>query len=110
MILINKKIGRIEINTKAIFMGEDLCLIITGGDTPHLGAVTTLSDAGMDTLSFGKHKERFITESVSEILKEKFRGNLVICCGIHLNNITMEEIKIVKDMCNKIGEELSQNI
>ena len=32
--------GRLTINMKVIAVGDDLCVIIAGGDSPHIGCVT----------------------------------------------------------------------
>ena len=53
MIEIKKEFKRIKINLKAIKMGEDLCVILTGGDKPHLGALTIGSSlVNLNTFTF----------------------------------------------------------
>lgn len=105
MIVIDKKLGRINVKLQAIKVGQDLCIIITGGKE-HIGAVTFSYDKEASTVAFGTHKENFVTEAVGDILKDKYCGNFVICCGIHFDNITKEEIEWVKVLALKITEEL----
>lgn len=105
MIVIDEELGRIKIKLQAIKMGQDLCIIITGGKE-HIGAVTFSYDKEANTVAFGTHKENFVTQAASDILKDKYCGNFVICCGIHFDNITKEEIELVKVLTLKITEEL----
>ena len=39
------EINRIEVNLTAHFIAKDLCIILTGGDAPHLGAITASSQS-----------------------------------------------------------------
>jgi len=120
MIRISKKIGRMELNLIAIKMGKDICVVLTGGEE-HLGSVT-VGSIGLcpETIAIGSHKEYFITEKLGEILREKYLGSFVICCGIHLDSITKEEIsdianlscELVEELCNRLSfnkyEEIEQ--
>lgn len=105
MVVIDKEVGRIKLKLQAVKMGEDLCVIITGGKE-HIGAITFSYDKEASTVAFGTHKENFVTQAVGNILKDKYCGNFVICCGIHFDNITKEEIECVKTLSFKITEEL----
>jgi len=107
MIQINKKKKRLEINMTAFQMGKDLCVILTGGHTPHLGAVTVGSQAKvLQTFAFEQHKENIVTEIFGNILRREFGGSFAICCGIHLDNISSEEITDSIEFCREIAEEL----
>lgn len=105
MITIDKQVERIKLRLQAVAMGQDLCVIITGGKE-HIGSITFSYDKEAETIGFGTHKEKFVTEAVGEVLNKKYSGNFVICCGIHFDNITKEEIECVKDLALKITEEL----
>ncbi|MFL0168459.1 hypothetical protein [Candidatus Clostridium helianthi] len=111
MIEINKKINRIEVKLTAHFMGDDLCIVLTGGDTPHLGAITASSQIlEPQTITFENHKENFITKMSAEILRKNFSGNFVICCGIHLDDIKKSEITEVMDLCRQMIIELCNRL
>ncbi|MCQ2010282.1 hypothetical protein NOM01_09675 [Sporolactobacillus sp. STSJ-5] len=107
MIQLMKKSGRITIDLTAIRMGQDLCVMLTGGDRPHLGVVT-IAAKGMDaqTLAFGTHKERFVTEPIAQVLSQRFSGHFVICCGIHVDQITKPEIDQVKVLSMALANDL----
>ncbi len=106
-ILISRASGRIHIALRAVFMGRDLCLLITGGDTPHLGAVTAVSKTSpASTTVFGTHKEYHVTELFAARLREEYDGNAVVCCGIHLDNISKAEIDTVMALAADMLDEL----
>jgi len=107
MIEIVRKKNRLELKMMAAGMGDDLCVMLTGGDRPHLGAVTVGSGTGdLKTFTFDRHKENIITELFSSRLKREYAGNFAVCCGIHMNNISQEEIELVIQLCRDMAEEL----
>lgn len=111
MIEIKKEFKRIKISLKVIKMGQDLCVILTGGDKPHLGALTTGSSlVNLNTFTFPGHKENFVTEIIGDILKKEFSGNFVVCCGIHLDDISKEEIQKVLYLCEEMVIELCNKL
>ena len=111
MIQLRKKYDRIEINLTAYRMGKDLCVLITGGDTPHLGALTAGSRSmETKTIAFDVHKEHFVTELAAAHLRQAYDGNFVVCCGIHLDNIEKREISDVMDMTENMIVELCDRL
>lgn len=109
MIQINSKHNRLELNLTAIKMGEDLCIILKGGEE-HLGSVTVGNRESVETFSFKDHKEYIITEMMSEFIRKEYSGSLVICCGIHFDNITKNEISEISDMCFHMSKELCSKL
>lgn len=112
--------GRIKISMKSILIGEDLCVIISGGDNPHIGCVTlsvprpSLADlnvisATTSVLNLIGHKDDEAARYVSHALSSKLNKNVVVTCGIHLDNITKEEIKITIELLSELTENLTQN-
>jgi hypothetical protein len=110
MIIIRKSFNRIELNLIAFEMGNDICVVLKGGED-HLGAVTVGSpELSSETIAIGSHKEYYITEKLSKILKKKHSGSYVICCGIHLDNITKDEISTIADLSCEMVEELCRRL
>jgi hypothetical protein len=107
MIEITRAKGRIELKLIAIYMGEDLCVIITGGDRPHLGAVTVGSKHVEEhTFCFPHHKEDHVTKLVYSLITEPFDKNVLVCCGIHVDSISKPEIDTVISLCREMIVEL----
>lgn len=107
MIQLSGKYQRIDINISAYEMGKDLCVLITGGDTPHLGALTAASQSmAPQTIAFDTHKEYHVTELATRYLLQEYKGNFVVCCGIHLDDINKQEISDVMELAEKMIREL----
>jgi gallate decarboxylase subunit D len=109
--------GRIKINLKAIPVGEDLCIIISGGDAPHIGCVTlsiprpSLSDPNINSATTSVfnligHKDDEAARYVSHTLSSKLNKNIVVTCGIHVDNITTEEIETTINLVKLITDTL----
>lgn len=109
MIYIEKRVNRIHLKLKALKMGEDLCIVLTGGKE-HIGAVTVFHDGIVETTAFSGHKEKVITESLSDVFIREFGKSFVICCGIHFDNITKEEILSVKNISCEMAKILCKKL
>jgi hypothetical protein len=106
MIRLHRKKNRIKLNLKAIPMGRDLCVFITGGEA-HIGAVTSASKTKEpETTRFDTHKEYHVTQMAADILRQEFDGNFTVCCGIHLDAIEKQEIQDVMDMSEQMIHDL----
>lgn len=114
---ITTKRGRIEIDSKSIMVGKDLCVIISGGDSPHIGCVTlsvprpSLSDSNRlssttSVLNLLGHKDDEAAKYVSHTLSSKLNKNVVVTCGIHVDNITTEEITVVINLLKELTDLL----
>lgn len=111
MIHIEKHEGRIHLTLDAYYMGEDLVVLISGGDRPHLGTITAGARLEpLQTVQLQTHKEFYITEEIAVHLRKEFPGNFAICCGAHLDNISKEEIKMMSDLSIEMGKELMEEI
>lgn len=118
---LNMEVGRVKVNMKALEIGDDLCVIISGGDSPHIGSVTlsvprpSLSDpkinsATTSVLNLIGHKDDEAARYVSHTLSARLNKNVVTTCGIHIDNITPEEIKTTIDILNKLTDTLISNM
>lgn len=107
---------RVRISIKSILVGQDLCIIISGGDIPHIGCVT-LSICGesihsngnsctTSVLNLSGHKDdkvvKYIADKVSPILNR----NVVIIGGIHIDNIEQKEIDFILSSSDEIAERI----
>ncbi|WP_428912411.1 hypothetical protein [Niallia sp. Krafla_26] len=111
MIHLEKIQGRITLTLDAYYMGEDLVVLISGGDRPHLGTITAGARLEpLQTVQLQTHKEFYITEEIAVQLRKNFKGNFAICCGTHLDNITKEEIKQMTELSVELGNELIEKL
>lgn len=128
-----------NIDAQIIQVGSDICVITSGGDVPHIGAVSAgVYDGGVGaaghapastkschsksrqtvqlcegqtaTLVLPTHKEGVISEMLAEKLSEKLKKNITVLCGIHMDNISKEEIKEIVDIMNESIEKIANEI
>ena len=78
-------------------MGPDLCVGLSGGDAPHIGAVALAVPEGeskgtASLLSVTGHKEGELAQKIALALAVHHRCRVSVSCGIHLDNATKKEI------------------
>lgn len=111
------KKGRINIGVVSFIIGKDLCVIVSGGDKPHIGCVTlsipsiSLQDSRKissttSILNLVGHKDEEVARYISSKISSKLNVNVVTVCGIHVNNIQAKEI----DLIIKTADEISERI
>ena len=79
----------IEICEKAI--GEDLILILSGGEKPHIGCV--VQAVPRPSINLTGHKDEFLCRRLAEN-RCRETGKVVVCTGgVHMDHITGEQIE-----------------
>jgi hypothetical protein len=86
-------------------MGSDLNVMVYGGDKPHIGAVA-LAVPGDDENTcllhcLPQHREGDLAKRMAVALANHFGVAVCVSCGIHLENISKDEIDAVDTI---IGE------
>lgn len=101
-----------EMSAEAQQIGSDLLITLVGGDTPHIGTVTTLSNKQQkETIRFESHSGRFhkddvLAEKILELIAPYIPGTCVITSGVHVNGITKEQIQASFSMAENLGQQL----
>ncbi len=105
--------GRVTLEALTVPMGDDLCLVITGGDRPHLGAVAlaqarpSIQDsskvsASTSVLTVLGHKEDLLARSAAQCLAAGLNRTVVVCCGIHVDAILPDELRFVEEAIGRL--------
>lgn len=113
--------GRFKIRANVILVGKDLIVSIWGGTSPHVGAVAmaiprpSLSNpdvisATSSILTRVGHKEDDIVKKVSEKLSSELGKVVVVSAGIHWDDITNDEINIIRLACDTLTCRLIQRV
>ncbi|MDN4618885.1 hypothetical protein QCD85_12300 [Paenibacillus sp. PsM32] len=112
MIHIHKSRGRIQIQMDVYYMGtDDIVILISGGDRPHIGTITAgTPNQPLQTIQFQQHQEFYFTEEIAIHLRKQWRGNFVICGGVHIDQISGEEINQVIEIVVEMGNELIEHL
>lgn len=71
--------------------------------TPGVTSATT------SVLNLVGHEDDEAAKDVSHLLSSKLNKNVVVTCGIHVDNITDEEIKITIDLLRRLTDTLIQS-
>ncbi|TAH66830.1 MAG: hypothetical protein EWM47_09670, partial [Anaerolineaceae bacterium] len=98
----------ILVEANIMLIGDDFLVIVTGGDKPHIGAISYGNVNEENNIALGEHKELFITEKMFKKLKNICNNNLLITGGIHIDNITKEQIGHVLENCELLIEKISE--
>lgn len=100
---IKKEVAGISIEIVEKWIGEDLVIMLSGGDKPHIGCVVqavprpslrkdgTLSVTS-SVINLTGHKDEFLCRKLAE-KRCKEIGKVVVCTGgVHIDHITKEQI------------------
>ncbi|MBB6714026.1 hypothetical protein [Clostridium gasigenes] len=106
-----------NINCSAINMGTDWNISIYGGEISHIGAValgiprlsldgSNKISSSVSVLTITGHKEDIIVQNVAKKICSKINSTVVVCCGIHIKDITFDEIENLNYVIDELVEEL----
>ena len=93
--------GRYRVILRSFDVGADQLLLITGGEEEHIGAATLMEkNSPLATLEKKGHKEHFLSQSIAKRVYENSKRDLLVVCGIHIDEASKEEINILVDNAN----------
>ena len=101
--------GITKINYMIKEIGEDLEIFITGGDK-QLGGIGLVSNGVYNILAVKDHKEFQIVQPLANKLKKYKNMNILIIAGIHIDEITLDEIREILDNNNIAIEKIDNYI
>lgn len=121
MLTFTKKFKTYDINCSAIKMGNDWNISIYGGDIPHIGALAlgiprpSLKDknkisSSVSVLTITGHEEDVIVQKLAKILASTLNCTVVVSCGIHIKDITFDDIQALTLFISNLIDELISKI
>ncbi len=116
MITVSDQAGRIAVTLAVQQMGKDVNVSLYGGDVPHIGAVALAQPreslkgdgkiaASCSVLTLCGHKEDELAKYVAVTLAKRLRANVCVACGIHVEEITEQEIGVVFEIVNRLLDD-----
>lgn len=119
MIELIKERDGLQVQITAIPMGDDLCVTIGGGEKPHIGAVAlgvptpSLASPGklsasISVLTLTGHKEDELARKAADALAGQLGRVVVVCCGIHKDAITPQEIEVFRALVDEVIGDLTK--
>lgn len=101
-------------------MGEDYTLSVYGGERPHVGSVVmaiarpSLAGEGVSATSSVLNAVGHKDEAVARMFAEaaaKAKGCTAVCaCGIHVDNITPEQLELVRKASERLLERVLNSL
>ncbi len=85
--------GRYRVRLKSYEIGNDRLIIITGGEEEHIGSATLIEEKGdLQTMIKKGHKDHIVSEKMANIIYDTIEKDLLVICGIHIDDASAEEI------------------
>lgn len=111
--VIEKELSFAKLTVKISRIGEDYEITIQGGEKPHIGCVVlavprpSLEENGKrsstsSVLNVTGHKDEVLCRYLAEQAAAKENAVTVCCGGFHMDHITKEQIKEVKQAVKEI--------
>lgn len=102
-------------------MGGDLCVAVTGGDSPHIGSISVSvprpsmldekkTSSTTSTINITGHKDDAVGNKISARLSSRLNANVAVVCGIHVDNITPEAIEEVLKLADELTEKILKGL
>ena len=98
--------GRKEhrVSLRAFKSGDDLVVIVSGGDIPHIGAIAVgvprpslknpnRTSSTVSVFALTGHKDEIIARFVSERMASNLNHMVVVVAGVHVNEATEQDIE-----------------
>jgi len=98
-------------------IGNDIIFIVSGGDQPHIGAISVgiprpslknpdhLSST-VSTYVFIGHKDDIIANKIAHDISKRMNKKVVVIAGIHFHHLSERDIKLVVKKSEVICQEL----
>lgn len=100
--------GRVRLHLRVLRMGGDICVLLDGGNAPHVGAVALAGADGeicLPPLTLPGHREGDLAHTLAQSLARGLGCAVVVVCGIHIDNITRQEIMLAIETAEALAEE-----
>ncbi|GKT04106.1 amino acid decarboxylase [Furfurilactobacillus sp. WILCCON 0119] len=94
-------------------IGPDVLIVVTGGDHPHIGDVTTLTaTTPVQTVRYPSHDGRFhkddyVSDRIVNHVQPVLTGSCTVTAGIHVDQITQAQINAAGPMGDQLGAQIA---
>ena len=90
--------GRYSVRLESYNIGKDMLIVITGGEEDHIGAASLIEEKDhVQTIIKKGHQDHVISEKMANIIYDTIGKDLLVVCGIHIDDASKEEINILMD-------------
>ncbi len=117
MVILSQEEEGVTIELKAEHIGNDYCVMISGGDIPHIGAVAIaqprpslqneeITSASASVISVVGHKEDLLAHAVSLRLAALLNCVVCVTCGIHIDDVKPNQIHVIQKQVDSLIDAL----
>jgi phage gp45-like len=110
-----------KLSAEVKLIGSDLLVVITGGDTPHIGSVAVamprpslqnrrVMSATSSVYNVPGHKDQVIAQRISEVLSARLNRTVVVVAGFHLDGIGEQGIKKVVENAERLAHKIHASL
>lgn len=105
--MITKGEGRTRVWLDKRNVGEDLVYVVGGGEREHVGAIV-FCEPGREpqVIRSGTHKDHIVLVPLAQAACDKYQRKVVVAGGIHVDDITKEEIETIIQNCKELESDL----
>jgi len=103
MLMITSGIGKHRVQLEQQRIGEDILLVLQGGEKPHIGSMI-VCEPGKETrvVRLGSHKDYIVLEPLAVTACEKYKTTVVAVGGIHIEQASQKDIELVIRNCKEL--------
>lgn len=116
-------VSGVTLTAELIFLGEDLCVAVTGGDRPHLGCAAlalphpgitkpAIPSATVSTLHLPGHRDDQLANRMAKALSAALSHPVAVLCGVHFDQFSQQVLSDAEQaadvLCNEILRLLAQ--
>lgn len=117
MVKIQEGQGKYEVTLQTVKSGEDLTVIIHGGEKPHIGAIAVsiprpslknvaIMSATTSVITLVGHKEDDLAKEIAENITKITGRTTIVIAGLHINQASPKDIDILISNVNKLVNKL----
>ena len=106
--------GKFSIEARALRCGDDWCVAVCGGETPHVGAVSLgqyepeRDSATVSTITVHTHRDDTVASHFAKLIAAARKATVTVTAGIHVDNAGPEELAQLMKNCEICQQKLLQ--
>lgn len=103
-----------DVNLRHFKMGDDLVLMLQGGEKPHIGAVALAlpykNTASASLIAVPNHKDGDLAKPLSEKVAKELKIKVILIVGIHIDDASHKDLeKVINNSEIAIDEFIKKN-
>lgn len=113
--------GRFELQASVSFVGDDLSVVMEGGERPHIGAVAVAQprpslvnpqriSASASVICLTGHKEDEVARGAALRLASELNRVVVVSAGMHWDDLDVQGIAVVETNVEHLTEQVLEAI